>query len=621
MNDYQQSLALIKKMGQKEQEGSLYLAIGKVHLEKGDLAAALSFFQKSLSLGKRMDAFGLIYESLAGLAAVAEKQKRHDDALKYYDQALDKIESVRERLKIEAYKTKFIEDKLEIYEAAITLLIRLGRFEEAYDYLQRFRARSFLEILSPPHIDFAEGISPERFQRYRHSEGRLRESYERLAVEYGKDEAKRNDKLIAALNDSLQMIQSQHQKISDEILLHHPRYAQLTGLAHPLGLREIQRKILRPQQTLVEYFVGPEITAVYVIRPDTFHCELLAIKRETLEEQVRQLRQPFTEVREGKIKNLADVDFNVKLAQQLYERLFQPIEKHLAHNTQLVIVPDGVLHYLPFEALVTGVEKTRHDPKVTFARLENCRYLVEKYAITYLPAAGVAAVERSDKINDQHAVGRLLAFGSPDFGRFTDSSTAILLKASRGLLFAPLSDRDVREVTQIMQPADTFFKKEATEDRFKREAGKAANIYLSTHAIADESQPMYSLIAFAQNDDPQEDGFLHTYEVFNLKLNADLVTLSACETGLGELSRGEGLIGLTRAFIYAGAPSVLVSLWSVDESTAGLMKIFYQNLKGGMTKTEALRQAKLKLLRTRENGVSFAHPFLWAPFVLVGEGM
>jgi len=621
LNDYQQSLALIKKMGQKEQEGSLYLAIGKVHLEKGDLAAALSFFQKSLSLGKRMDAFGLIYESLAGLAAVAEKQKRHDDALKYYDQALDKIESVRERLKIEAYKTKFIEDKLEIYEAAITLLIRLGRFEEAYDYLQRFRARSFLEILSPPHIDFAEGISPERFQRYRHSEGRLRESYERLAVEYGKDEAKRNDKLIAALNDSLQMIQSQHQKISDEILLHHPRYAQLTGLAHPLGLREIQRKILRPQQTLVEYFVGPEITAVYVIRPDTFHCELLAIKRETLEEQVRQLRQPFTEVREGKIKNLADVDFNVKLAQQLYERLFQPIEKHLAHNTQLVIVPDGVLHYLPFEALVTGVEKTRHDPKVTFARLENCRYLVEKYAITYLPAAGVAAVERSDKINDQHAVGRLLAFGSPDFGRFTDSSTAILLKASRGLLFAPLSDRDVREVTQIMQPADTFFKKEATEDRFKREAGKAANIYLSTHAIADESQPMYSLIAFAQNDDPQEDGFLHTYEVFNLKLNADLVTLSACETGLGELSRGEGLIGLTRAFIYAGAPSVLVSLWSVDESTAGLMKIFYQNLKGGMTKTEALRQAKLKLLRTRENGVSFAHPFLWAPFVLVGEGM
>jgi len=131
---------------------------------------------------------------------------------------------------------------------------------------------------------------------------------------------------------------------------------------------------------------------------------------------------------------------------------------------------------------------------------------------------------------------------------------------------------------------------------------------------------MYSLIAFAQDDDPKEDGFLHTYEIFNLQLNTDLVTLSACETGLGKLSRGEGLIGLTRAFMYAGAPSVLVSLWSVDESTAALMKIFYQNLKDGMSKAEALRQAKLKLIRKHESGMSFAHPFLWAAFVLVGEG-
>jgi CHAT domain-containing protein len=134
---------------------------------------------------------------------------------------------------------------------------------------------------------------------------------------------------------------------------------------------------------------------------------------------------------------------------------------------------------------------------------------------------------------------------------------------------------------------------------------------------------MYSLIAFTQDDDKTEDGFLHTYEVYNLCFNADLVTLSACETGLGKLSRGEGLIGLTRAFMYAGTPSVLVSLWSVDESTAALMKIFYQNLKEGMSKAEALRQAKLKLLhtrvKTRDGEMSFAHPFLWAPFVLVGE--
>ena len=135
---------------------------------------------------------------------------------------------------------------------------------------------------------------------------------------------------------------------------------------------------------------------------------------------------------------------------------------------------------------------------------------------------------------------------------------------------------------------------------------------------------MYSRIVFAQDDDATQDGFLHTYEVFNLKLNADLITLGACETGLGKLSRGERLIGLTRAFMYAGAPSIVVSLWSVDESTVELMKLFYQNLKDGMSKVEALRHAKLKLSKSEgifEDGqqFSYANPFLWAPFVLIGN--
>ncbi len=622
LNTYHEALVLAKKIDNHHLEGELYLNLGNIHSQRNDLSQAKSLFQKALAAGRAMEAFYLMHAPLAGIAAIAEKQKRYDEALKHYGQAIDKIESVRERLKIESYKTQFVEDKLEIYESVITLLIRLGRFEEAYDYLQRFRSRSFLEILSPQRLDFAEGISRRRFARYRFWEQKLREIYDRLGVEYAKGESKRSEKMIAALNDSLQRVQREHEKICDEIRLHHPRAAEAQGLVQPLDLKGVQQKVLQQGQTLVEYFVGPEMVAIYVIQADTFHCEVLKIKRQELEDWIVQLRAPFKQVKEGKIRNLADVPpFDLKLAQQLYEKLFQSLEKYIGPNTQLLIVPDGVLHYLPFEALVTGVENKRHDLKVIFSRFENVHYLVEKYAITYLPAASVAAYEKPDKTSDRRAAGRLLAFGSPDFGRFTDSSAAaILIKASKGLLFAPLSDRDVREVALIMQPADTFFKREATEDRFKQEVKESANIYLSTHAIANESQPMYSLIAFAQDDDPKEDGFLHTYEVFNLKLNADLVTLSACETGLGELSRGEGLIGLTRAFMYAGASSVLVSLWSVDESTAALMKIFYQNLKDGMSKAEALQRAKLKLIRTRENGISFAHPFLWAPFVLVGEG-
>jgi len=182
---------------------------------------------------------------------------------------------------------------------------------------------------------------------------------------------------------------------------------------------------------------------------------------------------------------------------------------------------------------------------------------------------------------------------------------------------------EVRAIAEILKPLLLYISKEAKEESFEEKAGNFSNVHLATHCIFEETQPMYSRIVFAQDDDPAEDGFSHTYEVFNLNLNAELVTLGACETGLGKLSRGEGLIGLTRAFMYAGTPSVVVSLWSVDESTAKLMTYFYQNFKDGMTKVEALRQAKLKMLSLRrifppEQEFSFAQPYLWAPFVLIG---
>ena len=625
---YNEALTLAKNIGQKNQEGRLYLNMGTVHLEKGDLPTALPFFEKALNEGTQMDAFDLSYESLGGIAAVEAKQKRYDEAIEHYDQAIEKIESVRERLRIESYKTTFMESKISIYESIITLLIRLKRFEDAYEYLQRFRARSFLDILSPERIDITEGISTERFERYRFWEQKLRETYERLGNEYDKSEARRDRRLVAALADSLQKIRQEHEKILDEIRLHHPRYAELTGITQPLSLQDVQRKVVQSGMTVLEYFVGPEAVAAWVIQSDTFYCEVLQTKRGELGKMVEQLRQPFKDVKEGKTRNFFDVSFDLKLAQRIYERIFQPIEKHLAKNNQLLIVPDGILHYLPFEALVTRIEKKPHDPQVHFSRYENAHYLIEKYPIAYAPSASISALERSVGESKKEAVGQLLAFGNPDYGRFKEivpgdehkypTVVTMSLKMSKGLILAPLSDRDVREVSKIMQPATVFLDKEATEDRFKENAARFPDVYVSSHAIVDESRPLYSLIAFAQDDDPKEDGFLHTYEVFNLHLNADLVTLSACETGLGKLSRGEGFVGLTHAFLYAGARSVLVSLWSVDESTSRIMKDFYQNLKKGMTKTEALRQAKMKLIKTRDNGISFSHPFLWAPFVLVG---
>lgn len=451
--------------------------------------------------------------------------------------------------------------------------------------------------------------------------------YDRLSAEYGKAEREQNT--IATLLDSLNQVRSKHEKILDGIRLHHSSWAQLTGNAQPLSLEEIQSRVLPPNTSLVEYFVGSEMVAVWVIRKESFDHEVIEIKRDELTEIVERLRQPFKDLKEGKIRNLANVSFNLKAAQKLYERLFLPIEKYLHKDDQLIIVPDGVLHYLPFEALVTERERKHYDAETLFSQYENANYLVEKYPISYIPAISILGLEARIHERRDGQKGQLLAFGSPDFGPFTDitprrenqypTKIVAVYKSSKGLAFSVLDSRDAVEVSEILQPSKLFLGEEATEDHFKQEAGNFPNIYLSTHAIVTETQPMYSLIAFAQDADPAEDGFLHTYEVFNLELDADLVTLSACETGLGKLHRGESIIGLTRAFLYAGASAVVVSLWSVEESSALLMKEFYRNVKRGTPKARALQQAKVNMLRTRRNRLSFSHPFLWAPFVLIGD--
>ena len=159
--------------------------------------------------------------------------------------------------------------------------------------------------------------------------------------------------------------------------------------------------------------------------------------------------------------------------------------------------------------------------------------------------------------------------------------------------------------------------KEATEEKFKEQAADFRLIHLATHNLTDDQQPMYSKIILAQTGKDREDGYLQTYEVFNLSLNADMVVLSGCSSGLGRLHRGEGLIGMTRAFLYAGVPSLVVSMWPVnDESTAQLMANFYGNLKAGWSKSRALQKAKVALLQSQDWK---RDPFYWGPFVLIGD--
>ena len=294
-------------------------------------------------------------------------------------------------------------------------------------------------------------------------------------------------------------------------------------------------------------------------------------------------------------------------ARQLWATLIGAAEPEIAHFTDWIIVPDGILHYLPFEALVSPAD----------------RCAVEDHTIVYAASASAVAALRQAR---QTAVARkeLLAYGDPDFGPSRGSLPAVVRSVYRsaGLRLDPLPNtrREVESIAAVFPQSQSQVRlgSYATESSLKQDdLTQYRRLHFATHAMMDEASPARSGVVLALNDPGGEDGVLRMNEILKLRLNADVVVLSACRTGIGALVRGEGLVGLTRAFQYAGASRVLVSLWEVaDAATADLMQAFYSAMGRGRGPGEALRSAKTRMLAAA--APAYRHPYYWAPFVLAG---
>jgi CHAT domain-containing protein len=291
----------------------------------------------------------------------------------------------------------------------------------------------------------------------------------------------------------------------------------------------------------------------------------------------------------------------------LYEVLIRPIEREIDGKKNLVIVPHGMLHYLPFQALLS----------------KEGRYLIESFTISYLPSASVLKYAR---VKNKGNRVDIFAVGNP----------------VTGLEPLPAAEEEVSEVSSIFEKKLVLIGKKATKAMVKSQGPKFDLMLLSTHGEMIESNPLGSNLRFTPSE--RDDGRLTVSEIFDMEIKANLVTLSACETALvrgegGDFPQGDDLVGLSRAFIHAGAPSVVASLWQVsDDSTVKLMKTFYQNMRS-MPKAEALRRAQIDLMRstirfavTRAGGgiipsaqssaeevIECSHPFFWAPFILLGD--
>jgi CHAT domain-containing protein/tetratricopeptide (TPR) repeat protein len=591
-----QALAVIEKSGLLGLElAAAFNALGRVAQAKGDLPAAAAHFERALAIrstvapGSNAEA-----ESLHALARLAVARGRPDEALLFHLRAIDALEMQRSRVGgSDEAQSNFVAAYAAYYHQTIDLLLAEGRAPEAFHVLERLRARSFLSLLAEKDLAFSKDLPAELDRERRRANVEYDRALAALADGDGADQEGKREALVAA--------RQMQAETRARIRAASPRLATLVH-PEPLDLEAV-RAALDPGTLLLSYAIGDDASHLFAVGPGPADFRVL-----TLDTDRRRLRDAV-----GSFRALLQQDSRLRrgalqaASRELADLLLSPVAPAIARADRVVVVPDGPLHLIPFGALA--------DPLAPGAR-----YLVEVLPLHVAASATVFAEIKKGRRTPGAA--RLIAFGDPDYGGTGRPAGVVANAVERGLLLAalPSARREVRGIERLFPGARVYVGASATEDEAKSTLGQGSLIHFACHGLAREDAPLDSALALAIPAEllpGRDNGLLQAWEIFEqLRIDAELVTLSACGTALGKEMSGEGILGLTRAFQYAGARSVLASLWAVnDASTAELMRRFYSHLKQGRTKDAALRAAQIEMLRRPAS----SHPYRWAAFELVGD--
>ena len=471
-----------------------------------------------------------------------------------YLTAIERIESLRSQLETDLNKRAFRADKQILYDGLVRLSVELYGARAGLEAVERAKARDLLDLLATKEIEFGKSELAQRQKELRTATADQLTVLARLPESQAKKE-----KIDAAV--------SRYRAIMVQMRSKEPELASLISVDFP-SFKEIAQLV--PQaSSMLEYYLTRDALYIFAVVGNEAYVAKVSIGRKELATRVEAMRRAI--LKQNRQQEL-------KLSQELYDLLIRPLEKRIT-GRRLIVIPDNVLNYLPFAALA-----------------EKGKYLMDRFSLVFSPSAAVLKYSRA-KV--QQAGRGVLAFGNPDLG---DPA-----------LDLPYAQKEASDVATLFPGSTAYFRKRATETKVRQLNKTYDVLHFATHGEFSPADPLYSSLRLAK--DAQNDGRLTAAEIFSLKISASLVTLSACRTGLGLLTEGGEIIGMNRSFIYAGAPAVLSSLWSVsDESTAFLMQNFYKKMKT-MQKDEALRAAQIELIRSK----GFAAPFYWAAFYLTGD--
>jgi CHAT domain-containing protein/Tfp pilus assembly protein PilF len=603
---YDEALTLAQNLGTKEIEANVYRDRAHMFDKVEEYSRAQESFLKAISIGQEIGYSQKIWLAHAGLASVYKKQNKDQEAWRQYKKALENIESMRSQIQLEEHKSGFLSNKIEVYVSLVSLLFDLhqnpslkGFGEEAYYYAEKAKARAFLDSLQEGKQNLISHLNPELKEEEHDLLGKISTIQTELIKPQISD-TKREE-----LFKELEEAEENHLNLIQRIRSTNPVYAQII-YPEPYGLKSIQEKLLDEETAILEYLVGEEEAFLFFVTKDDFSVHRLSTSKD-LEERANDYL--------SLLKTGADKDFQAFSAgERLYQELIGPVKDKFGSIRRLIIIPDGNLNFLPFETLI-GSRSDNHST-----------YLISDYKISYAPSA-TALANLLDRKNLTSPRKDLLAFADPDYDFASISRKEIdadnILREvylEQGFDFSPLkySADEVNQISKLIKKKgrDVYIEKDAKEEKIKSLPLKDYKIiHFATHGFIDEQVPLRSSLLLTLDEDPGEDGFFQAREIYSTDLSAKLVVLSACQTGKGKLERGEGVMGLSRAFLYAGAESVVTSLWGInDKATSVFMKHFYESLSRGMSKEESLQKSKLEMIESR-----YKHPFYWAPFVLNGD--
>jgi CHAT domain-containing protein/Tfp pilus assembly protein PilF len=590
---FQESLALAESSGSRLEISRELLNVAALHIEQKDWVRAIQIGERAARLAREIGSLDVLWESFTHVARAQFALGRPAAAYEIAQEAIATVETLRSQLAGgERQGQLFFEDKASPYVLAVDILVSQGRNVEALQEAERAKARVLLDVLETGRLRVTKSLTAAERERERSLRLELTSANAQVITEMQR--AKPDGQTLAELKSRQEKARLSYDAFQTSLFAAHPELRVHRGNSAPWRLEDARSIFTDGRSALLEFVVGPQTTYIFLLTESERRTELDVF---SVDLPSADLTRRVTEFRQQLARR--DLGFT-RGAEDLYRLLLGPVQARLQKTTELIIVPDGPLWELPFQAL----------------RAHDGRYLIEQCDLSFAPSLSVLR-EMDKRKSDSPNRYRLLAMGNPSLGADAARRARAVY---RDLDLGPLPDaeREVKALGSLYgQGGKVYVGAEAREDRIKGEGGEYTLLHLSTHGILNDVSPMYSHIVLSQSGGPSnDDGLLEAWEIMELDLKADLVVVSACETALGRVGAGEGMIGLSWALFVAGTPSIVVSQWKVDSaSTAELMLEFHTRLRAGVTKARALREAARKLLRAGP----YRHPFYWAPFVLIGN--